>query len=238
MHDPMTIAHEIYIGPKKKKNGNYRTPFITIWHCDPEKDGTDDSCGWFIRGRHINKDLYTKVKSDFEFEFKHNNWFNEAGYPQFSVMGVTLSMYTRAAWTYFIWKNGDSTGRKAWNEYKRFMRKYLYDFLSFAENPTDSLHSSVTMKYGVESKDERVKHFTNVVLADILRKDRPWWKHPKWHIKHWKIQFHPWKNFYRRYFMKCAICGKRGFKSSPMSDWDGVKKWHQHCDKSHKPQTP
>src|SRR3974377_2148720 len=24
----------------------YRDTFVNIWHVDPEKDGTDDSCGW------------------------------------------------------------------------------------------------------------------------------------------------------------------------------------------------
>ena len=37
MYDPKTIAHEI------KLFGRY---FITIWHVDPERNGTDDSCGW------------------------------------------------------------------------------------------------------------------------------------------------------------------------------------------------
>lgn len=37
MHDPKSVAHEIEIF------GKY---FITIWHVDPETDGSDDSCGW------------------------------------------------------------------------------------------------------------------------------------------------------------------------------------------------
>lgn len=49
MHDPMTVAFEIKY---PWKNGRltdlfpkgYRDPFITIWHVDPEKDGSDDSC--------------------------------------------------------------------------------------------------------------------------------------------------------------------------------------------------
>lgn len=36
MHDPKTVAHEIRI-----KNWH----LVTIWHVDPETDGTDDSCG-------------------------------------------------------------------------------------------------------------------------------------------------------------------------------------------------
>lgn len=56
MHDPMTVAFEIrYPWKKHGKSGrndwerNYSSPFITIWHVDPEKDGSDDSCRWFRR---------------------------------------------------------------------------------------------------------------------------------------------------------------------------------------------
>lgn len=234
MHDPMTVAHEIYMGAKKKKNGHYKSPLITIWHVDPEKDGTDDSCGWFKRKRHLNKELYQKVLSDFEFEFKHNTWFNEGGYPNFSVMGVTLCMYSRAAWTYFIWKNNGNPSGKANRKYKAFMNKYLFEFLHFAENSIDSLHDSIFMKYGVEKKEDRIEHFTSIVLADIIRKDTKWWQHPRWHIHHWKIQLHPLQNLKRRYWAKCCICGKRGFKGSAMGDWDGTKLWHQECDRTQK----
>lgn len=59
MHDPMTVAFEIRYPwlayskaerasrPKDGFRQTYREPFITIWHVDPEKDGTDDSCDWF-----------------------------------------------------------------------------------------------------------------------------------------------------------------------------------------------
>ena len=43
MHDPMTVAFEIRYPWKKYAS------FITIWHVDPEKDGSDDSCDWFHR---------------------------------------------------------------------------------------------------------------------------------------------------------------------------------------------
>lgn len=232
MHDPMTVAHEIYLGRKKKKNGNYRTPFVTIWHVDPEKDGTDDSCGWFMRKRHLPKDLVEKVKKDFEFEFKNHYWFNESGYPKFSTMGVALDMFSKAAWNVFMWKAGNNPTDKARRRYKKFMQDNLFDILHFAENPTDSLHNSINMKYGVERESDRVEHFSSIILAYVMRKLRPWWKHPKWHIQHWHIQFHPWQKLKRRYWDKCCVCGKRGFKESAMSDWHGTKRWHQSCDRN------
>lgn len=232
MHDPMTVAHEIKWPISFRKNSisgeKYYNPLITIWHIDPEKDGTDDSCGWFKRAHHGDQVLLERIKKDFAFDFQY--WFNDAGYPKFSTIAIAVDMYSKAAWALFKFNR---------RRHRRFMRKYLYDIIHFAENHVDSLHPAITMKYGVESKDARVNHFAAIIYGDILRKITPWYKHPRWHIHHWKIQFHPWQNFKRRHFDKCCICGKRGFKSSPMSDWDGTKMWHQECDRSTaKPATP
>jgi len=227
MHDPMCVAHEIYLGAKERKNGSYRSPIITIWHVDPEKDGTDDSCGWFIRSRHIDKILLEKVRKEVEFNFKHNYWFNEGGYPKFSVIGLTLEMYTKISWVIFMHQNNGKPDRQ---RHKKFMQKHLFDIIHFAENPTDSLFSSITMQYGVEKPEERVSHFISIISADIMRKCRPWYQHPKWHIHHWKIQFHPFERLKRRYWTKCCVCGKRGFKGSAYGDWSGTKIWHPECN--------
>lgn len=236
MHDPQCVAHEIYLGKKEKKNGHYRSPFITIWHVDPEKDGTDDSCGWFMRQRHLPKDLVDKVKKEFEFNFKNNYWFNEAGYSQFSTIGVVINMFHAAAWQYFMWKHGGHYTKKGRRQCDRFMKNNLFDIIHFAENPTDSLHGEVVMKYGVESKDERCNHFATIIIAYIMRRLRPWYRHPRWHIHHWRIQFHPWQRFKRRYLEKCSMCGKRGFTGAAYSDWGGSKIWCEKCQQStHKP---
>jgi len=49
MHDPHTVAFEIHSLIKHKSKlfpEGYRDVFITVWHIDPETDGSDDSCGW------------------------------------------------------------------------------------------------------------------------------------------------------------------------------------------------
>jgi hypothetical protein len=47
MHDPLTVALEIkYPWKRKTSLGSYRESFITIWHKDPCKDGSDNSCDW------------------------------------------------------------------------------------------------------------------------------------------------------------------------------------------------
>lgn len=52
MHDPMSVAHEVYIPlPWRRWKSKQltlsalaRIQLVTIWHNDPEKDGSDDSC--------------------------------------------------------------------------------------------------------------------------------------------------------------------------------------------------
>lgn len=225
MHDPMTVAHEIR-WPWKNKHG-HRESIITIWHVDPESDGSDDSCGWFKRARHGDPKVLEQIRKGFAFEFQY--WFNESGYPQFSVIALSIDMYTKALWVVF---------KRNRRKVNRFMQKYLYEIIRFAENPTDSLHPSITSKYGLGKKEDRVNDFASIIYGDILRKMTPWYKHPRWHIHHWRIQFRPWQNFKLRHWKKCCICGKRGFKSSPIGDWDGTRIWHQECDRSMtKPQT-
>ncbi len=48
MHDPMTVAFEIKYpwkeGVSEMFPTGFRDTFLTLWHVDPEKDGTDSSC--------------------------------------------------------------------------------------------------------------------------------------------------------------------------------------------------
>lgn len=233
MHSPETVAFDIYLGRKQKRNGHYRTPFITIWHHDPEKDDTDDSCGWFIRLRHVDKKLVEKVQQEFDFNFKHDYWFNSAGHPKFSTHGIVLNMYHSAAWQVFMYLNNGKPDRKRFN---RFFRKHLSDILYFAENPVDSIHDSIETwthtTYTESDKTQRCRHFVSIILPDIMRKIRPWYKHPRWHIHHWEITFPAFMGMYRRYIERCDICRKRFKKQSVYGNWEGTKHWCEACNRT------
>mgnify|MGYP000108308947 CR=1 FL=1 len=247
MRDPKTVAFEIYLGKKKKKNGHYKSPFITIWHNDPETDGTDDSCGWFIREKHLPKDIVDKVIKDFEFKWDktytgengfiyNSGWFNPEGENILSVRGIVLNMYLWA-FKIMIDPNNENPG-KAWDKTWKFLNKNYAEIMYFAENNIDSIRDRIVRKFEIgcgepytkESREEMIKTCAYIITCDIARRLRPWYKHPKWHIHHWSIQFHPWQNLKRRYWDKCCKCGKRGFKGSAMSDWGGTKIWHWECD--------
>jgi len=247
MHSPETVAFEIYLGRKKKKNGDYRSLLITIWHVDPETDGTDDSCGWFLRARHGDKDMLEKIKkaidSNFDSSFKsessgttyYTGYFSpNTGTPQMSTMGITLNMFNQAAWVFF---NYDRKKHNKW------MKENLYEILNFAENPIDSLNNEIEGKFrigcGEEWKRENeLDHYASVIYGWLLRSNRKWYQHPKWHIHHWSVQFHPLQKLKRRYWDKCCVCGKRGFKGSAYGNWDGTKRWHEHCNSEINKPTP
>ncbi len=56
MHDPKTVAFEIR-SPWKSRRGVVlrRARLMTIWHVDPERGGSDNSCDWFGSRRRLSR---------------------------------------------------------------------------------------------------------------------------------------------------------------------------------------
>jgi len=233
MHDPMTVAFDIRypwktrckMGDGSIKKGNFRKPFITIWHVDPEKDGTDDSCGWFLRARHLDKDILKKIVNDFEFEWDRTfrpsgfdtidgqvllhlyqppvyscGWFHPNGDPHLSPIGITVNMFWRAAYNCLGSKRA-----------KKYMNKNPFGIIHFAENNVDSLYDGIIRKfekgcneeYTKEERKKRIHSMASCIYAYIMRDVRPWYKHPKWHIHHWRVQIHPLQKTKRLLFDIC-----------------------------------
>ncbi len=259
LHDPCTVAFDIKYPWKSKPSVHwpegYRNTFLTIWHRDPERDGSDDSCGWFKRARHGDPALLAKIMDAFEFDRDRTwrdgerdddlpidfdrvprdpvtyycGWFTPEGFPVLSVQAVTLNMFRTAAFVYFANDHSKSD---------RFIRRHLAEILLFAENTTDSLHDKITRKFEMgcgEVQDarirkDRIEHFASIIYAWILRAEQRWWQHPRWHVHHWRFQLHPIQGLKRRYWDRCCRCGKRGFKGSAIGSWDGDAIWHSDCD--------
>lgn len=222
MHDPSTVAFEIKSpfrsAPSQFWPKGYRNTLVTIWHEDPESDGTDDSCGWFKRARHGDPKVLEQIRKDFDFDWDpdYGGWFNKDGSPALSVSAVTLNMFRRAAGVHF---GAD------WRATDRFMRRRLYDILWFAENPTDSMRTAIVQKYGREPREDRVASAASVIYGCILRWEQPWYRHARWHVWHWRLQIHPWQTFRRWALSRCAGCGS-GFAwgYSPTSfGWGGKR---------------
>ncbi len=97
--------------------------------------------------------------------------------------------------------------------------------VSLALHPLDNLST-------IEEPDRVVR----LIAAALNRKLRPWWRHPRWHVHHWKINFDLSRNL-RRMFQPCATCRKPlGFGYSPLHDHDGDH--HMACAGVYMAETP
>lgn len=235
MHDPRTVAFDIKRpwpqltdADSRRTWGRFYWPtWITIWHVDPEKDGTDDSCGWFQRARHLNPAYLARVRSEFAFFWDRDRccWFRDAPdqMPRLSTISITLQMFRLAAKAYYTGRRFD---RHGWRGMRRFMRRHLDEVLAFAENPLDSMRPFIEQIYGNtdDSREERIAHAAAIVGACVARWEQPWYRHPRWHVWHWRIQVHPLQLFKRWAFSRCEKCGKGfAYGYAPTShSWHGT----------------
>lgn len=182
-------------------------PF-TLWHHDPCRGpGGDDSCGFFMRSYHGDKKVLDAITRDFEYDwdrvympderehdpddgvFKrkiyHRGFFKPDGDPVLSVHGVVLNLFFIAALKVF------RTRRKA----VAYLNANLFEILFFAENPIDSMRDGIVRTfakgcdepYTPARRKERIESMASCIYGYILRDTRPWWKHPRWHVHHWRI---------------------------------------------------
>jgi hypothetical protein len=228
MHDPMTQAFEIKQFWQKKSEWGYKPPFITVWHVDPEKDGTDDSCGW-SRPK-LSKNQRERIESIAGDEAREP-WY-------LAYYGKKIESPTEA----------ETLLRQAFLIVGRiFSRQHLckpaIKEVTFSEasawacdllcSPIDNLRGSLCFLPGYHSNSDKdteydrkysAERFFYCVAGYVLRERRPWYRHPRWHIWHWQIQIHPLQNFKRWAFSRCCKCGKGfGWGYSPSSDsWSGT----------------
>lgn len=216
MHDPCTQAFVIRYPWRAYKNPrpgsdferNYRDPFITIWHRDPERDGSDDSCGWSYP-KVSDKRLVEKLKSDIDFLTEHHGGLSvqkaREGQPSWWLLWMQRASY---------WATSEKTGEG------RGLTSTQLAAMTFGQ--------SFPGKRDDDWSEDRDSGRQAWIFARCyLQLVRPWWKHPRWHVWHWSFQIHPLQSLRRWLFDRCDVCG-RGFQwgeSGITSNWDRVSKW-------------
>jgi hypothetical protein len=219
MHDPMTVAFEIRFPIKKRSVSEFdqrvygkwmpRSPIVTVWHVDPERDGSDDSCGWaFVKCSEADREWAKKAAKD-EWSF----WFS-MDYASINLASAGHIQILYAAWqeALFYLKK-----RPRW---KPLPSKHVTRVLSLASYPHDNIIASA--REAQDNEDGLVRLLLCAVRL-IRTDERPWWRKPRWHFHHWKFQVHCVEQFKRWAFSRCCKCGK-GFKygESPVTDsWHG-----------------
>lgn len=159
MHDPMTVA--------------FRNKFMTIWHVDPETDGSDDSCGFTYptAGKELREKLDKQSGLEYKFFFSEDyatiNLHHGA-----SAYEVLYAIWAQIRWSFYR---------------KQVTPRELAAISDSASNPNDNLRSCV---YRAKHDLEEFQRLYRLVWRVQARVNRKWYQKPKWHVKHWRIQFH------------------------------------------------
>lgn len=224
MHDPMTQA------ATWPKYGTRLYKLIgtqfTLWHRDPETDGSDDSCGWsFVK---VPKEIRGNLDFDAGQEAKYP-WFQRdcAKEPQ---APADAEFLLRGALLFVA----HVCGLKLSYEGAALKASRLL------HNPVDNIRSTMCFLPGWHSNNsqptewdrkEHAKRFFWILARSLMTDARPWYRHPRWHVHHWRLQVHLWQQFRRAWFDRCSKCGK-GFSWGycPMGNWAGTEIWHNDCD--------
>lgn len=177
MHDPSTQAFDIAI---------FKHPILSIWHVDPETDGSDDSCGWFAP-RMTEDDLaWAKDLAGDAFDLP------KPGLPSFE--------YVAALWPH-IRKRVSGTHLR-----DDLTARDMAQILALVSCPWDNIRGLV----GEAMTDPReMVRLICCLWRAYSRSRRPWYRHPRWHVRHWRFQWHDLQAFNRWAFSRCAACGGR-----------------------------
>lgn len=229
MHDPKTVAFEIrypwkaYRNPRNDFERGYRRSFVTIWHVDPEADGSDDSCDWF-GGRKGRSERAEKLLDELvSWELGHQ-YFTAASLASTEVEGYGLRQVSPGDAFALV-----TTAMRtiAWRLDQRSMDSALLaECARLACNEHDNFRGSFIVypeDYG-GSRENQIRNMFSSLLGCYLRFRRPWYKHPRWHIRHWKVQVHFIQAFKRWAFSRCCRCGGRfAWEESPCTNsWDST----------------
>ena len=218
MHDPSTLAFSLRRPwPSRFKLGKsrlYWPSIVDIWHIDPERDGSDDSCGWsFAR---VPKPIVRELEFAAGCEARDPWLLADASKRPLSVVDAERKLAHAILYVARVCKV-----RCTFKRAERLAGDLIH-------NQVDNLRSSLCFLPGWHSNFESDResdrrdsaHRLYVSLARILLTEaRPWWKHPRWHFWHWEINVIPVQTFKRWMWSRCCRCGGRfTWGYSPLTD--------------------
>jgi len=223
MHDPMTVAFAIKRPwPGRYPDGNrYWPTLVTIWHVDPEKGGSDDSCGWshprlsdFQRSR-LQSLAWNEARDPYYLKRSGRKWAGTRHEAEAMYRGLILCV-ARAIDVEVRYDFAAALAARA---------IHFPDCTDAAD--MFCFEPGYHTNFKKDMKDEREQYFMGIVCSiarGILAANRPWYRHPRWHLWHWKIQIHSLQNFKRWAFSRCEYCGGRFcYGESPCTfSWNGT----------------
>jgi hypothetical protein len=210
MHDPNGVAFEIRSPFRDKPTEawpkGHRPSLITIWHRDPESDGSDDSCGWSYP--RLTEDQLKSLKW-IAWSEADEPWFHQIPKKRLELDDMPKAEILMRAAVQLVARVLDVEA--SWDEICAWSSRFL-------NNPMDNFRSSLCHLPGYHTnfeedrKQDREEHALGLYVGiahHILAERRPWWRHPRWHVWHWRFQVYPLQHFLRWAFTRCKVCGGR-----------------------------
>lgn len=227
MHDPLTQAFQVKwpFGGRVWNGHRFRPVIATIWHVDPEagdKHGnrSDDSCGWHTPSTTPEqRERFQKVgEEEYRDIFAKRRAIQDG--ESYASVCFEPSCYDAVYWAWRRIKREHGKGAWKYGE-KPLSAEELERIYHMASCPIDNFRVTVV---GIDSPDKCGEFFVSIYRS-YLRFNRPWWRHPKWHFWHWRVQVQPWQAARRWLFTRCSHCGKRfAYGGSPISHgWSSEK---------------
>lgn len=244
MHDPNTVAFDINFPWPWPRCKNWptstkppRPTLITIWHRDPCRKGDEDSCGWFTPN--LAERQVERIRN-MAWSEARDPWFRKARVKSLEIP-ERAEVLVRAA---LLLVARTLNLRLRWDEACIMAAELTHGpGLDHARNSLCYIpgwHSN-SQEDDFDERHRACTSFFCGLAGHILRRRRPWYRHPRWHVWHWRIQIHPLGSLKRWLFSRCEKCGKRfAWGESPISgSWNGTgPRWfrgernvrHMACD--------
>jgi hypothetical protein len=163
-----------------KQDYKYQEIF-SIWHIDPETDGSDDSCGFTYPK--LSKQERDRLRSEAEYEYQYyfGREFKTICLETASCYEIIYSIWRTIRWRFFR---------------KEVSPRELTEISNLSSSPVDNLRYLVYASK--HDKDEFVRLWICIYRCQ-KRFHRRWYQQPKWHIHHWQIRFEWWRTLKRKW---------------------------------------
>lgn len=162
----------------------YRETFITIWHVDPERGGSDDSCGYsYVR---LNPNQRERLRNAAWHEGRNPVFLCCDGKEWDGTVTEALTLYI--GMVLLVCRVLDI--RLSYDEIQKYAAGAL--LISDINKPGDvfCFQPGYHTNSEKDSERDRQEHFTGIlcgIARGLLTQRRPWWKHPKWHFWHFDL---------------------------------------------------
>ena len=182
MKDPYTLVAAI--------RTPWGTPLIDVWHKDPGGFSNDDSCGW--SWPRLTEQQWSRMRDLGFWEGRERHYLRYPGKAHLTDLGERQGLYLALVLTVArmlgINMRYDDAAKIAAEKAGRGG----FDGLDTVFCWLPGYHTNRTE----DLAEERADHFARIcsgVAREILRRRRHWYRHPRWHMHHWRLTFHPWR---------------------------------------------